>query len=225
MKNPCCYEYTTFHGFRRIASGPLTVVAHAARRVIDSGATGAILIIDNTTGCPVDIDIGSSGHHVRGHFGATASIGRAREQSGEMPGDATDAELPAAPADALLGARRGRGRPKLGVVSREVTLLPRQWEWLASQSGGASVALRKLVEARIQAPAAIGLTHEAKARAYYFMSAIAGDLAGFEEAVRALFADDRPRLSRLIVNWPADVRDHAALLAFGGAEQPMQGES
>src|ERR1700739_3037247 len=41
------------------------------------------------------------------------------------------------------------GRPKLGVVAREVTLLPRHWDWLATQPGGGSVALRKLVgEAR-----------------------------------------------------------------------------
>ncbi|KVU29083.1 hypothetical protein WK65_06370 [Burkholderia ubonensis] len=224
MKDPRCYEYTGFHGFRRIASGPLAVVALAARRVIDSGAAGAILIIDNTTGRPIDIDLRGSDQDIRGRFSATVSTWRERERSDSRPGGAADAGLPAAPADALLGARRGRGRPKLGVVSREVTLLPRQWAWLSAQSGGASVALRKLVEERIQTRAAIGLTHEAKARAYHFMAAIAGDLAGFEEAVRALFADDLPRLSRLIANWPADVRDHAASLALGGPGRPVQGE-
>ncbi|AYZ64943.1 DUF2239 family protein [Burkholderia multivorans] len=224
MKNPCCFEYTGFHGFRRIASGPLAVVALAVRRAIDSGAAGTILIIDNASGRPIDIDLRGSDHDIRGRFSAPAPTWRARERSDGEPGGAADAGLPAAPADALLGARRGRGRPKLGVVSREVTLLPRQWEWLAAQSGGASVALRKLVEAHIQARAAIGPAHEAKTRAYHFMAAIAGDLAGFEEAVRALFAGDRPRLLKLIANWPADVRDHAAALALDGPGRPVHGE-
>ncbi|MFY0534142.1 DUF2239 family protein [Nannocystis pusilla] len=33
-------------------------------------------------------------------------------------------------------ARTGPGRPKLGVVSREVSLLPRHWEWLERQPSG-----------------------------------------------------------------------------------------
>lgn len=100
-----------------------------------------------------------------------------------------------------------RGRPKLGVIAREVTLLPRHWEWLASQPGGASVALRRLVEdARKRERGSDGARLRREA-AYRFMSAMAGDLPGFEEASRALFADDGERLGTCSGSWPQDIRD------------------
>ncbi|MDB5421850.1 MAG: hypothetical protein JWR59_1797, partial [Brevundimonas sp.] len=83
-----------------------------------------------------------------------------------------------------------RGRPKLGVVAREVTLLPRHWDWLAQQPGGASVALRLLVETARKDSAGADEKRAGRDAAYRFMQAMAGDLAGFEEASRALFADD-----------------------------------
>jgi hypothetical protein len=106
---------------------------------------------------------------------------------------------------------RGPGRPRLGVTAREVTLLPRHWDWLAAQPGGASVALRKLVEAaRLDGE---GVRRSARDAAYRFMSAMAGDLPGFEEASRALFADDGERFRNLVAEWPRDVRDHVLSLA------------
>lgn len=110
---------------------------------------------------------------------------------------------------------RGRGRPKLRVVAREITLLPRHWDWLGAQTGGASVALRKLVEAARLANSAKDLRRKAHERSYHFMSAMAGDRAGFEEATRALFADDEPRLRELVAAWPGNVRAHVIALAFG----------
>ena len=109
---------------------------------------------------------------------------------------------------------RGRGRPKLGVVAREVTLLPRHWEWLNAQPGGASVALRKLVEEARRANGDRDRQRAARDAAYHFMSAMAGNLAHFEEASRALFADDRRRFAGLIASWPADIRDHVVKLAY-----------
>jgi len=107
---------------------------------------------------------------------------------------------------------RPRGRPSLGVVAREVTLLPRHWEWLAAQPGGASAALRRLVEtARKQEGSDIRARQEA---AYRFLTAMAGDRPGYEEAMRALFANDRPGFERRIAEWPADVRAHALRLAY-----------
>lgn len=106
------------------------------------------------------------------------------------------------------------GRTKLGVVGREVTLLPRHWEWLNSQSGGASVALRKLVEIAMRENVEkdeIRHRHEA---AYRFMTALAGDLPGYEEALRCLFANDRRGLEERITGWPADVKRFALQLAF-----------
>lgn len=110
------------------------------------------------------------------------------------------------------GEPRGRGRPKLGVVAREVTLLPRHWEWLSAQPGGASVALRKLVDEARRANSDRDRSRAARDATYHFMSGMAGDLANFEEAARALFANDRQRLAALIAGWPDDIRDHIVKL-------------
>ena len=101
------------------------------------------------------------------------------------------------------------------MVAREVTLLPRHWQWLSSQPGGASVAIRKLVETARRANQANDQARQRQEAAYHFMSAMAGNVANFEEASRALFANDREGFSGLILSWPADVRDHAFKLAFG----------
>jgi hypothetical protein len=105
--------------------------------------------------------------------------------------------------------RTGPGRPKLGVVSREISLLPRHWEWLEEQPNGASAALRRLVDqARSQddkGGSRIRRTLEAAGR---FMSAIAGNFANYEEASRALYARDRGRLEQLTSDWPRDIRLH-----------------
>lgn len=109
---------------------------------------------------------------------------------------------------------RGRGRPRLGVIAKEITLLPRHWDWLNVQPGGASVALRKLVEEARRTSGDRDRVRGAQEAAYRFMSAIAGNLPGFEEATRALFTYDRRRFSELVAAWPADVRDYAVRLAF-----------
>jgi hypothetical protein len=119
------------------------------------------------------------------------------------------ADAPPAPA---MGRRRP-GRPRLGVVAREVTLLPRHWEWLGRQPGGASVALRKLVEEAKRSSAGADDARTTREAAYRFMSALGGDLAGFEEASRALFRGDAKGFAAMISDWPADVRDHAHALA------------
>lgn len=109
---------------------------------------------------------------------------------------------------------RGRGRPKLGVTAREVTLLPRHWDWLNDQPGGASAALRRLIDAARKTPEA-----EARSRrdaAYRFLAAIAGDFPGFEEAARSLYAGDRAGFEARIAAWPEDIANHAVKLAFGG---------
>jgi hypothetical protein len=92
--------------------------------------------------------------------------------------------------------------------------LPRHWDWLGLQPGGASVALRKLVEEAGRASGDRDRVRAAQDAAYRFMAAIAGNLPGFEEATRALFAYDRRRFCDLIASWPEDVRDYAVELAF-----------
>lgn len=122
-----------------------------------------------------------------------------------------DFRRPAAPP---VVETRGRGRPRLGVIAKEVTLLPRHWDWLNLQPGGASVALRKLVDEARRTSGDRDRVRGAQEAAYRFMSAIAGNLPGFEEATRALFAYDRRRFGELIAGWPEDVRDYAVRLAF-----------
>jgi hypothetical protein len=99
------------------------------------------------------------------------------------------------------------------VVAREVTLLPRHWEWLATQPGGASVALRKLVESARKTSRQTDFHRLAQESAFRFMTSIAGDEAGYEEAVRALYADDLARLESIVAAWPVDVARHAVTLA------------
>lgn len=111
-------------------------------------------------------------------------------------------------------APRGPGRPRLGVTAREVTLLPRHWDWLAAQPGGASVALRKLVESASRSDGA--RARAAQEAAYRFITAIAGDLPGYEEALRTLFANDRVGFIARIANWPDDIQCYALFLSGGG---------
>ena len=108
----------------------------------------------------------------------------------------------------------GAGRPKPGVVARDVTLLPRHWEWLDTQPGGASVALRKLVELASRDARGADAVRAARDAAYRFMRELMGDAAGFEEASRALFAGDGERFKALVADWPVAVRTH--LLALAG---------
>jgi uncharacterized protein len=108
---------------------------------------------------------------------------------------------------------KGPGRPKLGVVAREVTLLPRHWDWLNAQPGGASVALRKLVDAARGTHAQFERRHLAQQSTDRFILAMAGDEPGYEEAARALYSGDRARFEACIGGWAADVRRHALELA------------
>jgi uncharacterized protein len=184
--------FSAFAGPKLLASGPLAEVAIAIK--IATGAIAdPIIIFDNATGKSLDIDL--RGSH--------------REVVARLPQPST-----AEPATEASTEPRGRGRPKLGVVAREVTLLPRHWEWLGTQPGGASVALRKLVEEARRVHGDRDRLRAARDAAYHFMSTMAGDRPGFEEASRALFADDRRRFAGLIATWPEDIRDHIIKLAF-----------
>lgn len=111
-------------------------------------------------------------------------------------------------------SRKRPGRPKLGVVAREVTLLPRHWDWLGTQPGGASVALRKLVEQAIGDNRVRDALRRAQEATYRFITDMAGDEPGYEEALRALFAGDLRRFNEIIEPWPRDVREQAAKLAL-----------
>ena len=205
--------FTLFDGQRHLASGTLPTVALVGKRAAERGAAGPILIFENRTGRSVDVDTRGSDEQVRERLsrepGACAPIEDGAPRDADAPADAGEGAPP-----------RGRGRPKLGVVAREVTLLPRHWEWLGAQPGGASVALRKLVDEARRKHAQRDERRAAQERAYHFMSAMAGDLPGFEEASRALFVDDAPRFDALVAEWPVDIRRHVGWLAFGDPTQP-----
>jgi len=207
------WSFTSFDGHRRLASGSIEVAATALKRALDGGATGPLLLFDDSTGRTVDIDTRGNSAEVLARLAnhplivamadAQAAAGAAAAAASQVAGtDAT--RLP-----------RGRGRPKLGVVAREVTLLPRHWEWLATQAGGASIALRGLVEEARRSGQEKARIRQAREAAYHFMQTVAGDFPGFEEAARALFADDRAAFLSHIDSWPNDVRNHALALGFG----------
>lgn len=190
-------SYTCFQGHRRLAAGAPHVVALAVKLAAERGDNKPILVFDDGTGRSVDLDTRGTDDEVLARYGSPRVGGQ-----DDIPAiDATQIPL------------RGRGRPKLGVVAREITLLPRHWAWLEAQPGGASVTLRKLVEEARRTYGERDKARAAQERAYHFMSAMAGDMPGFEEAARALFAHDRARFSGLIADWPADVRDYATHLA------------
>lgn len=187
---------TAFIGQQRLASGPLAEVALAVMKASRSAAEEAILIFNDANGRPLDLDLRGSERDI---------VARLPQPASNPPLSAEDLPVP---------EPRGPGRPRLGVVAREVTLLPRHWEWLGAQPGGASVALRKLVEAARRSSGDLDRSRAARDAAYHFMSAMAGNLPGFEEASRALFADDRRQFVALIAGWPGDIRDHIVKLAF-----------
>ncbi len=138
-------------------------------------------------------------------------------------GQVVDLDLRGSSADiaARLSASepRGRGRPKLGVVAREVTLLPRHWEWLAGQPGGASPALRRLIEDARRQDRGGTQARSSQEAAYRFLTALAGDLPGYEEALRALFAGEEGRFATMIAGWPEDIRTYAQELAWGSLRE------
>lgn len=109
----------------------------------------------------------------------------------------------------LPAATRGPGRPKLGVTSREVSLLPRHWDFLEEQPNGPSAALRRLVEAAIKHEPGKERARRMRAALSRFLTAMAGDRPHYEEATRALFAGDTARFASLVERWPKDVREHA----------------
>ncbi|WP_028214622.1 DUF2239 family protein [Paraburkholderia mimosarum] len=200
---------TAFAGMRLIGRGAplevaLAVKAELAREANESA--GAVLVFDDRDARPVEFDLRGTESDIEARLAAQAS----RERSAAASDDAPEATPDDAP--------RGRGRPKLGVVAREVTLLPRHWDWLGAQPGGASVVLRRLVDAARHAGEARERVRAAQEAAYRFMTALAGNLPNYEEALRALYASERGRFEAANAAWPQDVRDYARELADAAFE-------
>lgn len=172
-----------FSGFRQVATGNRAQVVHALRELATT-EEALIRVFNDATGERIDLDL------------------RPEAEPAPSPAQAEEATAP-----------RPVGRPKLGVVAREVTLLPRHWEWLSSQPGGASVTLRRLIDESRKANEGRVSVRASRENAYRFMSEMAGDFAGFEEASRALFAGDLLKFENMVAPWPEDVRLQLAKLA------------
>lgn len=196
-----------FEGVRRIATGPLADVARAVKIAELRGFAGALFIFDAITSQPIELDL----------RGSIADVLERLKQS-----DAA-AQLIAESAEGSDESTRGPGRPRLGVIGREVTLLPRHWEWLSSQPGGASAALRRLVDQARVTFADRDRVRVAQESTYRFLSAMLSGHEEFDEAARAFFGNDRARFRTITAGWPADARDHAWALAeaaFTTREEP-----
>jgi len=191
-KKPTCTAFVEKH---KLASGPLPDVAGKAKKVLDAIDTVDVVIFDDATSAPVDVD----------YRGTVDDVVRRHEPASRLEKNAVP--------EAQREARRQRGRPKLGVVAREVTLLPRHWDWLRSQPGGASTTLRELVDAAQRAGAEEQQRRKAREAAYSFIFAMAEGAPGFETAVEALYAGDKQRFIKSSARWADDVRDHARELA------------
>lgn len=194
---PSC---TAFLGSYRIASGDLRQVALAAKHALDADPWATLLVFHDDTAARIELDLRGTDEEILARL---------------KPALDEDASPPSSPS----GSPQGPGRPKLGVVAREVTLLPRHWDWLNQQPGGASVALRRLVEEARRASAGRDRIRQSQEATYRFLSAMAGNLPGFEEATRALFAGDGERFDALLGSWPPDIRDHAQKMAATAFER------
>jgi hypothetical protein len=180
---------TAFAGQRHIASGQLPEVVRRTKPVVDRGETEPVLIFEDSTSEQIEVDFrGTMEQVLEGLTWNTICRDSAWE-----------------------GAQKSSpGRPKLGVIPREVTLLPGHWDWLDDQPGGASSALRRLVHEAKKGDA--NRNRRSQEAVYRFMTVMAGNLPGFEEALRAFYRKDSDRFDELIKPWPKDVRSHVKKL-------------
>jgi hypothetical protein len=191
MTDPLSFSHLAFAGDEIIARGTLPDVALAVHRALQSGEQRSVIVLESATSQVVDLDLRGSDHDIVQRL-------------------ATDTDR--AITESSSRAAAGPGRPRLGVVSREVSLLPRHWDWLKSQRGGASAALRRLVdEARKQdrGHSEVSGSQEAIDR---YLRVMAGDRPNYEEASRAFYANRETDLRDLVAAWPADVRSHLDVL-------------
>jgi hypothetical protein len=194
---------TAFRASRQIAAGALDQIALKLSALAQDGHVHGVLIFDDLTGQQIDIDLRGSQSEVLARLGlSSADLALPEVILASPTANLPESAMPARP-----------GRPKLGVVAREVTLLPRHWQWLGRQPGGASVALRKLVDEARRAGADKEIIRQAQEAAYKFMSAMAGNQEGFEEAARALFARNETDFAASTASWPADIGRYAKKLA------------
>lgn len=184
------FTYTAFDGFKRISHGDIETVALDVRKVLKKDSTKSILIFSDSTGRQIDLNLSGYESEVLERLKVFA----------------------APPVSTHIG---GAGRPKLGVVSREISLLPQHWEWLSNQEGGASGVIRRLIDAKMNTSllSVKEKTKQVQEVVYKFLNAVAGNLPNFEDVVRYLYRKDRKKFAELMSDWPEDVSKHALFLA------------
>ncbi len=173
--------YTAFESGKVISSGTLADVVINLKKKLGKSNHTSVLIFNDTTGRTMDFNFSGSEKEVLKRLEIYTQTPDSKEQP------------------------IGPGRPKLGVFSREVSLLPRHWEWLASQSGGASAVLRRLVEEAKKTSSQTITTKHAQERTYHFMSVVAGDFKGYEEVLRSLYKKDKSNFFSEMSEWPKDI--------------------
>jgi hypothetical protein len=190
-------HYTGFYGNRCIGAGVLEKVVRLAKPIVDRREATPVMIFDDDNGESLEVDYrGKIDDIIR-------RLNQYRAGEENEPSDNAAAQV----------VKRGPGRPRLGVVAREVTLLPRHWQWLNRQPGGASVALRRLVDQARHAHRVLDAVRLSREAAYRFISVTAGNEVGFEEANRALFAGNREGFEKFSASWPTDIQNYALKLA------------
>lgn len=191
-------HYTAFAEQQQIASGSLSGIALALKTLYDQQRIyqGQFHVFADDSGAVIDLDLHGSAADLQARYPISGMPDKDEEKS-----------------ESMLAQVKARGRPKLGVVSKEVTLLPRHWQWLAAQPGGASVALRKLIDEARKIQGDTGQARELQERSYKVMAALAADLPGYESAIRALFAHDREQFLAAMEKWPEDYQVYFQRLA------------
>ena len=179
--------FSAFAGDTLLASGDIAKMILGAKKALDAGESRPILIFEDRTGKQVDFDFRGTSQDVLARLASHPLFA-----AGAPP----------------TAVKRGPGRPKLGVVSREISLLPRHWEWLESQQGGVSATLRRVIDELRKQNSGRDALRGAIEAVGKFMWAMAGNYPNFEEASRALYANDRAQLKELTREWPTDIREY-----------------
>ncbi|MBN8649246.1 MAG: DUF2239 family protein [Caulobacterales bacterium] len=194
MNTSITQQASAFIGHKLLKTGPLIEVVLAMKEEAAKDKFAQILCILDETGSMVDFDLSGTNEQV---------IAKLLANNAPKAIDKKEDEITHTPKS---------GRPKLGVTAKEVTLLPRHWEWLAAQRGGVSATLRRLVELAAKESISIEARKNAQNSTYSFLQNIAGDFENYEEVLRAIFADDFEKMRKLMQNWPKDIRNYAQKL-------------
>jgi len=206
-----------FVGWELVARGTLDEVVAACRLASAQRPNQRTAFFDDVSGHAVEAPVAPTA--TRSPSEGVSPIVRSAPAAEREASDATGPQR-----------KRGPGRPRLGVVSREVSLLPRHWEWLSAQRGGTSATLRRVIDAARKADGGTTERRRTIDAAHRFLWDIAGDLPCFEELTRALYAEQFQRVADLSCSWPTGVRqqllrfvDRAAAGTLVRGPEPFEG--